>query len=54
VDVHVFEAADLPGHWARLDEFEGAGYRRVVTQVSTAEGEMPAWIYVLAESVLPA
>jgi len=25
VPVHVFESADLPSHWARLDEFEGPG-----------------------------
>jgi Gamma-glutamyl cyclotransferase, AIG2-like len=39
----------LPEHWARLDEFEGSGYRRVVTKVNTEEGERSAWIYVLAE-----
>jgi gamma-glutamylcyclotransferase (GGCT)/AIG2-like uncharacterized protein YtfP len=49
VDVHLFEPADLPQHWARLDEFEGSGYRRVVTTVNTEEGERSAWIYVLAE-----
>ena len=48
VDVQVFESPDLPAHWARLDEFEGDGYRRVVTQVSTAEGDVIACIYVLA------
>ena len=49
VEVHLFESADLPQHWARLDEFEGSGYQRVVTTVSTEEGEQSAWIYVLAE-----
>ncbi len=49
VDVDVFESAELPKHWARLDEFEGSGYRRVVTTVNTAEGNLSAWIYVLAE-----
>ena len=49
VDVDLFESADLPEHWARLDEFEGSGYRRVVTTVKTEEGERSAWIYVLAE-----
>jgi gamma-glutamylcyclotransferase (GGCT)/AIG2-like uncharacterized protein YtfP len=49
VDVHVFESMALPEHWARLDEFEGSGYRRVVTTVNTEEGERSAWIYVLAE-----
>jgi gamma-glutamylcyclotransferase (GGCT)/AIG2-like uncharacterized protein YtfP len=49
VDVLLFESADLPEHWARLDEFEGSGYRRVVTTVNTEEGERSAWIYVLRE-----
>ncbi|MGA8593398.1 MAG: gamma-glutamylcyclotransferase [Bryobacteraceae bacterium] len=49
VDVHLFESADLPEHWARLDEFEGSGYQRVVTTVNTEEGERSAWIYVLAQ-----
>jgi gamma-glutamylcyclotransferase (GGCT)/AIG2-like uncharacterized protein YtfP len=48
VDVHLFESLDLPDHWARLDEFEGTEYRRVVTQVRTDDGEVPAWIYVIA------
>jgi gamma-glutamylcyclotransferase (GGCT)/AIG2-like uncharacterized protein YtfP len=48
VDVHLFESADLPEHWSRLDEFEGTEYRRVVTQVRTAEGDVSAWIYVIA------
>ena len=47
VDVHLFESLDLPGHWSRLDEFEGSGYRRVVTQVRTTEGELSACIYVV-------
>jgi len=47
VEVHLFESQDLPGHWARLDEFEGPGYRRVVTGVHTADGELSAHIYVL-------
>src|SRR5580698_6593519 len=49
VDVDLFESTDLPEHWARLDEFEGIGYRRVVTTVNTEEGDRSAWIYVLAE-----
>jgi gamma-glutamylcyclotransferase (GGCT)/AIG2-like uncharacterized protein YtfP len=49
VDVDLFESTELPEHWARLDEFEGSGYRRVVTTVRTVEGERSAWIYVLAE-----
>jgi gamma-glutamylcyclotransferase (GGCT)/AIG2-like uncharacterized protein YtfP len=49
VNVALFESRDLPEHWARLDEFEGSGYRRVVARVKTEEGERNAWIYVLAE-----
>src|SRR5687768_13421725 len=48
VDVYLFESPELPDHWARLDEFEGAEYRRVIAQVCTAEGDVPAWIYVIA------
>lgn len=47
VEVHLFESPDLPAHWSRLDEFEGTDYRRVVTQVRTAGGDLDAWIYVL-------
>ena len=49
VEVQLFESPDLPDHWPRLDAFEGAGYRRVVARIDTAEGEVDAWIYVLAE-----
>lgn len=48
VEVHLFESADLPDHWPRLDAFEGPGYRRVVTQVRTADGDVGACIYVIA------
>lgn len=48
IDVYLFESEDLAHHWARLDEFEGPGYRRVVASVSTSFGELDAWIYVLA------
>ena len=49
VDVYVFESLDLPDHWTRLDEFEGPGYDRAITQVRTAEGEVSAWIYVVGQ-----
>lgn len=49
VDVHLFESAALPEHWGRLDEFEGADYRRVIARVRTTDGDdVEAWIYVLA------
>lgn len=47
IDVHLFESPDLPNHWPRLDAFEGAGYRRVVTQVRTLDGDLEASIYVI-------
>jgi gamma-glutamylcyclotransferase (GGCT)/AIG2-like uncharacterized protein YtfP len=49
VDVDIFESADLPKHWARLDEFEGAEYERVTTTARTADGAVPINIYVLRE-----
>ena len=54
VKVHLFESSDLPDHWDRLDAFEGTDYRRVVTRVRTTEGEVPAWIYVIARGGAPA
>lgn len=48
IDVYLFESEELAPHWARLDEFEGPGYRRVVARVRTSFGELDAWIYVLA------
>ena len=49
VDVDVFESADLPANWARLDAFEGSGYQRVVTPVHTPAGDVDASIFVLLE-----
>ena len=48
VEVQLLESPALPAHWSRLDAFEGPGYRRVVAGVRTAEGEVAAWIYMLA------
>jgi gamma-glutamylcyclotransferase (GGCT)/AIG2-like uncharacterized protein YtfP len=47
VIVDVLESADLPAHWSRLDEFEGAAYRRVTTTASTQDGPIEVSIYVL-------
>ena len=47
ISVHVFESRDLPDHWTRLDDFEGPGYQRVVTTVSTPAGDLDAYIYAL-------
>ena len=51
VTVDLFESAELPDHWDRLDDFEGSGYRRVVTTVKTEAGDRSACIYVLAEGL---
>lgn len=48
VTVYLLESFDLPANWARLDEFEGPGYRRVVTTVRLATGDRDAYIYELA------
>ena len=48
VDVQLFVSSGLPDHWSKLDEFEGSGYRRAVTTVTTAKGDVRASIYVLA------
>lgn len=53
IEVFVFESSDLPRHWQRLDAFEGPGYRRVAADVATAEGALPASIYVLADTTGP-
>jgi gamma-glutamylcyclotransferase (GGCT)/AIG2-like uncharacterized protein YtfP len=50
LDVQLFQSDDLPEHWSRLDAFEGDGYRRVIASVLTADGEIDACIYVLAET----
>ena len=47
IEVYIFESSELPNHWLRLDELEGAGYRRVVTQVCTVDGDLDASIYVI-------
>lgn len=46
--VHLFTSPDLQAHWARLDAFEGVGYRRGAVVVETAEGGVSAWIYLAA------
>lgn len=44
----VFSSDELPKHWARLDEFEGDAYRRILTTVRLANGEhVQAYLYAL-------
>ena len=38
VPVSVLTSPALPEHWARLDEFEGADYRRILVPVTLASG----------------
>jgi gamma-glutamylcyclotransferase (GGCT)/AIG2-like uncharacterized protein YtfP len=47
VPVQVFVSADLCAHWARLDAFEGADYRRVPIEVATPDGPLEAYIYAV-------
>jgi gamma-glutamylcyclotransferase (GGCT)/AIG2-like uncharacterized protein YtfP len=49
IEVDLFESLELPKHWSRLDDFEGSGYKRVITRVQTADGQLDAWIYVIDE-----
>ena len=40
VPVSVLMSAALPEHWARLDEFEGKDYRRILVPVTLTGGEI--------------
>lgn len=43
----VFTSPALPDKWESLDEFEGPGYERVLTQARCEDGELvDAWVYV--------
>jgi len=44
----LFSSESLGEHWARLDEFEGEGYERVVTAVKLMDGAtVEAYVYAL-------
>lgn len=50
----LFVSDDLPEHWARLDDFEGEGYQRIITQVEILDGEhkrsiKDAYVYALSD-----
>lgn len=52
VDGQLFSSSELPNHWERLDEFEGAAYKRVTTQVFLSDGnDCEANVYVLNDDV---
>lgn len=47
----VFSSEHLDEHWARLDEFEGEGYRRVLTTAKLADGSrVQAYVYSLSDT----
>lgn len=49
VDGLVFTSEALAAHWARLDEFEGEGYRRALTEATLPDGRVvPAYVYRLS------
>ena len=46
IEVYLFESAELPRHWARLDGFEGEGYERVPIDVFNEDGgSVTGYIY---------
>jgi len=50
----LFSSESLAEHWARLDEFEGEGYERVLARVKLKDGTaVDAYIYRLSENGLP-
>ena len=48
VDVQIFESADLPDHWAWLDEFEGDGYQRAAIRLLPGGGQKSGICFALA------
>ncbi|MEH6415783.1 gamma-glutamylcyclotransferase family protein [Pseudomonas sp. CGJS7] len=45
----VFSSDALPAHWARLDEFEGEGYERVLASAILEDGTVvAAYVYALS------
>jgi len=53
IRVDLFESEDLTAHWSLIDDFEGAGYRRIAITVMTNEGPLVAEIYALADAASP-
>ena len=52
-EVHgqVFNSSELAEHWNMLDDFEGEGYRRVITSAQLETGELvETFIYELTQS----
>ena len=44
---YVFTSNNLKNNWDLLDDFEGDGYKRVLTKVNMADELVDAYIYVL-------
>ena len=45
----IFSSENFADHWARLDEFDGRAYERVLTVVKLADnGPVDAYIYALS------
>lgn len=54
VEGFLFCSEALDEHWARLDEFEGEGYERVIARAKLADGTaVDAYIYALSEDAIP-
>lgn len=47
IEVFIFDSPDLPGHWDRLDAFEGEGYQRTTTLAKTEDGAVEVSIYAI-------
>ena len=51
----LFSSEQLGAYWARLDEFEGEGYERVVARVKRSDGSwVDAYLYELKDMSPPA
>jgi gamma-glutamylcyclotransferase (GGCT)/AIG2-like uncharacterized protein YtfP len=51
VAAQVFSSRDLPRHWQRLDDFEGAEYQRILVPVEMEDGEIEMCnVYELAKN----
>ena len=49
VEGFLFSSHVLAEHWNRLDEFEGAGYERVLSRVNLTDGTtVEAYVYTLS------
>jgi gamma-glutamylcyclotransferase (GGCT)/AIG2-like uncharacterized protein YtfP len=54
VEGFIFSSDELAAHWTRLDEFEGAGYKRVPARATLEDGTIvDAHVYALTESDSP-